>query len=59
MTEEDVRYICDAIREIAVNAHQLLSQYRYSVETNEYYPLQQSVGLKASLERWFTLAPED
>ena len=55
MTEEDVHYICDSIREIAVNASQLMSEYRYSVQTNEYYPIHQVNDLKEKIENWFNL----
>ena len=55
MTENEVHFICDAIREIATNADQLLKSYEYSVKTNEYYPLQQDDFLSEKLEKWFRL----
>ncbi|MHB1198586.1 MAG: aminotransferase class V-fold PLP-dependent enzyme [Polaromonas sp.] len=55
MTEQEVRYICDAIRKIVDNAELMLESYHYSVNTNEYYPVEASQDLKKKLERWFSL----
>lgn len=58
MTEKEVTYICDAIRQIATQADQFLKLYRYSLKTNEYYPLQDNHELKEKLEHWFNLELE-
>ncbi len=55
MTEREVHFICDAVAEIAANADKLLESYHYSVNTNEYYPVQETHALKESLEQWFRL----
>ena len=58
MTEKEVYFICDAIRQIADNASELLKSYRYSEKTNEYYPLNQENILHEKLEKWFNLELE-
>lgn len=55
MTENEVLYICDAIRYLALHADQLLKAYHYSVKTNEFYPLQPMSDLKNKLQQWFDL----
>ena len=55
MTEQDVHFICDAIEQIAVNSDQMLKSYRYSLNTNEFYPLDESHELEEKLAQWFNL----
>lgn len=58
MTEEEVHYICDAIRQIAARPDTYLKLYRYSPETNEYYPLQDNYALNKKINQWFNLELE-
>lgn len=55
MTKEDVSYICDAIKQVALSAVELLKLYEYSVKTNEYYPLQKDNRINHDLAQWFKL----
>ncbi|MEK6781820.1 MAG: aminotransferase class V-fold PLP-dependent enzyme [Bacteroidota bacterium] len=55
MTAEDVHFICDAIEQIAVNSDQMLKSYRYSLNTNEFYPLNENHELEEKLAQWFNL----
>ncbi len=58
MTNEEVTYICDAIAHIAVHQESYRTQYRYSPQTNEYYPITGETPLNAKVVQWFNLELE-
>lgn len=58
MTNEEVRYIADAIEQIATHPQRWMSQYEYSVHTNEYRPLAPTNTLKSQITKWFNLEDE-
>jgi selenocysteine lyase/cysteine desulfurase len=55
MTEDEVNYICDAIKDIASHSDELLKLYEYSGKTNEYYPLHKDDTLRQNVAQWFNL----
>jgi len=55
MTNEEVRYITDAIEQIATHPHRWMGLYEYSLHTNEYLPIEKSTNLKSQITQWFNL----
>lgn len=55
MTNQEVTYIIDAIRQIATNPERWQSLYQYSLHTNEYYPIKKTHHIKNKLQDWFNL----
>jgi hypothetical protein len=55
MTDAEVLYIADAIKQLALRPEQWLGLYQYSSHTNEYHPLQENQTLRNQLTNWFNL----
>ncbi|MBK7651719.1 MAG: aminotransferase class V-fold PLP-dependent enzyme [Flammeovirgaceae bacterium] len=55
MTNQEVAYIIDAIKQVATNSERWMPLYQYSLHTNEFQPLTETYHLKDRLKDWFNL----
>ncbi len=55
MTDDELRYIIQAIAEIVEHHEEWSRDYRYSRSRNEFEPLESAAAAAELLERWFTL----
>ncbi|MBX2963127.1 MAG: aminotransferase class V-fold PLP-dependent enzyme [Cyclobacteriaceae bacterium] len=55
MTNEEVDYICAAIKQVAENPEQWMKGYTYSVKANEYYPVGAKSSIIEQVDSWFDL----
>jgi selenocysteine lyase/cysteine desulfurase len=55
MTNQEVAYIIDAIKQVATNSERWKSFYQYSLQTNEYHPIKETHHMKNKLQDWFSL----
>ncbi|MDX5447830.1 MAG: aminotransferase class V-fold PLP-dependent enzyme [Bacteroidota bacterium] len=55
MTDQEVEYICHAIREIAENHREWSEDYRYDKQTNEFFHLRYKGREDELIRNWFEL----
>jgi len=53
MTNEELYYILNAIKEVVKNYKEWAKEYNYSNKTNEYYHINSNNGLGIPLDEWF------
>ena len=58
MTDAEVVYITDAIRQVATQPEQWMALYHYSSHTNEYHPVRENDAVRQQLNQWFKLKTE-
>lgn len=57
MTNDELQYILNAIKEIAIHAEEWSGDYKYSSANNEFYHLSEKNELNIS--DWFVIQPSD
>ncbi len=53
-TNEEIRYVCDAIRQLAVNHTQWATDYRYNRQTNEFAHKNATSAERELVQQWFS-----
>jgi selenocysteine lyase/cysteine desulfurase len=52
MTNEEVQYIVDAIRDISINYAKYMLEYEYDVHINEFFHKSEKVGRDSDVDAW-------
>lgn len=55
MTEDEIYFITNAIREIVTHIDQWKKDYRYSVATNEFHHVRANIDNMAQIKKWFEM----
>ncbi len=55
MTDDEVKYILNAIKEIIDNADEWSKDYKYNPRTNEFYHISFNDETDATLDKWFQI----
>ena len=54
-TNEEIKFVCDAIRELAQNHKQWAKEYHYNTKTNEFIHVNAKNSEKELVKNWFSL----
>ncbi len=55
MTNDEIYYIADAIKQIAMNIDKWKKDYTYSSKNNEFYHISKNGREEDEIRKWFTM----